>query len=316
VVVLALVILRSVGAEAARIDVAAAAFHPRPLVDPAAVPAQRLVTKPLPAVVAAVRAAERNAPLPSPLTPPIGSLHDDFYFFPSGCTPALHETTSKVCRLGSTASRKKLVVFGDSHAEMWMPTILAMAQRDGWVVIPLVKVRCVPRSWPGQDECGVWYRWAKRRAQALRPDVTLIIGSRAGTHDPPDSVKPISALSRLLKRSSASVIVVGDEPNQTRDPVDCLLSPGATMKTCTAQGTPVQLRTEAAIVADTRRNGVGYIDTLPWFCAHSRGSTTDELCPLVVNHTIDSIDRGHVSKTYALALAQPFRAAFRRELFR
>ena len=315
VMVMALVILHSVGAKAARIDVAAAAVNARPLVDPAAVAAARRATKPLPAVVAAVRAAERGAPLPSPLTSSISGLHDDFYFFPDGCTPDRHGTSSKICRLGSTTSRKTIVVFGDSHAEMWMPTILAMAQRDGWVVIPLVKVRCVPRSWPGHDECGTWYQWAKRRAQALRPDVTLIVGSRAGTHDPPDAVRPIAALGRSMKRYSASVIVVGDEPNQTRDPVDCLLAAGATMKTCTVKGTPVQLRTEAAIVSDARRNSIGYINTLPWFCAHPRGSATDELCPLVVNRTITAIDRGHASKTYALQLAQPFRAAFRRELF-
>jgi hypothetical protein len=36
----------------------------------------------------------------------------------------------------------------------------------------------------------------------------------------------------------------------------------------------------------------------------------------VVNHTITALDRGHASKTYALELLQPFRAAFRRELFR
>jgi peptidoglycan/LPS O-acetylase OafA/YrhL len=311
VVGLALVIVRSVGG-----GTAAAAVHARPLLDPATVALQRATSKPLPAVVAAVRAAERGAPLPSPLTPAVGSLRSDFYFFPDGCTPSRYGTSSKVCRLGSARARKTIVVIGDSHAEMWMPTILAMAQRDGWVVIPLVKVRCIPRTWPGTDDCGGWFRWARRQAQALRPDVTLIIGSRAGAFDPPAAVKPLGALSRAMKPYSATVIVMGDEPNQTRDPVDCLLASGSTMKTCTAAATPVQLQTEAAIAAAARRNGVGYISTLPWFCAHPRGSTTDYLCPLVVNRTITSIDRGHASKTYALELAQPFRAAFRRELFR
>jgi hypothetical protein len=199
---------------------------------------------------------------------------------------------------------------------MWMPAILAMAQRDGWAVIPLVKVRCVPRTWPGTDDCAAWYRWAKRQARALRPQVTMIVGSRSGTYDPLDAIDPIASLANAMKSVSASVIVVGDEPNQKRDPVDCLLAPGATMSTCAAMSTPVQLRTEAAIASALRANGVGFIDTIPWFCAHPRASTNGYLCPLVVNRTITAIDRGHASRTYVLELAQSFRAAFRRERFR
>jgi hypothetical protein len=177
-------------------------------------------------------------------------------------------------------------------------------------------VRCIPRTWPGSDDCAAWFRWARRQAQALRPAVTLIVGSRSGTHDPLDAVKPVVDLSRALRRSSASVIVLGDSPNQTRDPTDCLLAAGATMKTCTAVGTPVQAKTEALVAANVRRDGVGFVDVRPWFCAHPRGSATGWLCPLVVNQTITAIDRGHASRTYVLELLQPFRAAFRRELFR
>jgi hypothetical protein len=88
------------------------------------------------------------------------------------------------------------------------------------------------------------------------------------------------------------------------------------MSTCAAKSTPVQLRTEAAIASAARADGVGFIDTIPWFCAHPQGSATAYLCPLVVNRTITAIDRGHASRTYVLELAQSFRAAFRRELFR
>jgi hypothetical protein len=317
VLVVAFLMLSSIDRTAGRIDAAAAAVQPPALADPAAVVSNaRADTKALPAVVAAVRAAERGAPLPSPLTPPVDHLLGDVYMFPDGCTPAVGATRSKLCRLGDSASRKTIVVMGDSHAEMWMPAILAMARRDGWAVIPLVKVRCIPRGWSSSDECGTWFRWAERRAQALRPDVTLIIGSRSGTYNPSASVRPIAALSTSMKRFSASVIVVGDEPNQTREPVDCLLSAGATMKTCTATSTPAQLRTEAAIASDARKNGVGYISTWPWFCAHPRGSTSAFLCPMVINRTITARDRGHITQTYCLQLAPSFRSAFRRELFR
>ena len=53
---------------------------------------------------------------------------------------------------------------------------------------------------------------------------------------------------------------------------------------------------------------------LPW--NFIQASSVAVLCPLVVNRTISWIDQGHISETYGLELATPFRNAFRRELFR
>jgi len=190
-----------------------------------------------------------------------------------------------------------------------------MAGRDGWAVVPFVKPRCIPRSWSSKGECGKWYRWAARRASALRPDVTLVIGSWMGVWKPPRAIAPVGALATTMKRVSASVIVVGDVPGQRRDPTDCLLAPRATMATCTAEATRVQLSTNRTIAANARKQGVGFVDTLGWFCAHPRGSPSRYLCPLVVNRTVTCVDRGHISRTYGLELAPEFRLAFRRQLF-
>jgi hypothetical protein len=119
-----------------------------------------------------------------------------------------------------------------------------------------------------------------------------------------------------MKPSSRSVIVVGDAPGQSREPVDCVLDPHATMRTCTTEATKVQLRTTASIASNARRGGIGFVGTRGWFCARARGATTRYLCPLVINQTITYVDRGHISRTYALQLASLFRTAFRAELFR
>jgi hypothetical protein len=311
-VVVVLFILGSLDRTAGRFDAAAAAVQPAQLVHVSA-PAK---TRPLAAVVAAVRQAERGAPLPSPLTPSPGNLRGDFYGFPTGCSSRDGETTSKLCRLGTANSPKTIVVIGDSHAQMWMPPILQMAKRDRWAVVPLVKPRCIPRSWSSKGECGKWYRWARGRAAALHPDVILIIGSWMAVWAPERAIKPVGALGRAMKRVSASVIVVGDPPGQKRDPTDCLLAPRATMATCTSEATRVQLATNGAIAAHARKQGIGFVDTLGWFCGHAQGSSTRYLCPLVVNRTVTCVDRGHISRTYGLELEPVFRVAFRRELFR
>jgi len=225
------------------------------------------------------------------------------------------ETSSGICRLGATASTKTLVVIGDSHARMWMPTILRMAQRDGWVVVPFVKPRCVPRSWGDLATSAALGTWATGHAAALHPYVTLIIGSWAGTATPAAAIKPVAILSKAMKRSSASVIVLGDAPTQRREPVDCLLASGATMRTCTATATRAQLRADDAIADGAKRSRVGFISTRGCFCARPGRKSSSFLCPLVINQTISWADRGHISQTYALELAGPFRMAFRRALF-
>ena len=318
VLLVALVILGSLDETAARADAAAAAVRPAALVDPAAPGgAVRAGAKPLPAVVAAVEAARRGAPIPAPLTPSVAHLRGDFYTFPDGCAAGRGQTSSKLCRLGDTSSAKSIAVFGDSHAQMWMATILHMARRDGWAVVPFVKDGCIPRSWshPGRV-CGGWYRWAKAHAAAMHPDVTLIADSWAATRSPGPDIRAVGSLSASMKRYSASVIVVGDAPHQDRDPTNCLLAPNATMKTCTTKATRDDLYADTTIASNARRHRVGFMNTRGWFCARTPASALQYLCPLVVNRTITCVDQGHISRTYSLELAGPFRTAFRRELFR
>jgi hypothetical protein len=208
---------------------------------------------------------------------------------------------------------------GDSHMQMWMPTILRMAERDGWVVLPLVKSACTVGSWiryPKKPECNAWYRWATGRAKALKPDVTLIAGDWAPDTPVATAVKVIGTLTTTMKKFSKSVIVLSDPPQQKRQPVDCLLARGATMKTCSATVTRVQLSGDMQIAAGAKKRHVGFMSTRGWFCARTSTTKLEFLCPLVVNRTITHRDRDHISRTYGLELLSPFRGAFRRELFR
>jgi hypothetical protein len=66
------------------------------------------------------------------------------------------------------------------------------------------------------------------------------------------------------------------------------------------------------LVASTRHRKAtmthGWIDTLGWFCYQN-------LCPMVVGHTVTYVDQAHISQTYATQLVTVFRRAFRRQLF-
>ena len=314
ILAVAVPILIVLNARATRISEAAAAVRPAALVGQTT--AARDSWQPLPAVVQAVNAAKRNADLPWPLTPAVTDLRNDFYAFPAGCAAGRGQTSSTVCHLGASGAAKTIAVIGDSHAQMWMPTILRMARRDGWEVVPFVKVGCVPTKWLHTTDwgCTVWYRWALARAAKLHPQVTLLAASWADDPHPATAVRAVSALIGHVKRFSATTIVIGDSPHQHRNPVDCLLASAATMRTCSARASLAELQTDASVASSAAKHGVGFVKVTGWFCA--RASRVAVLCPLVVNRTISWIDLGHISETYGLELSTPFRNAFRRELFR
>jgi hypothetical protein len=86
------------------------------------------------------------------------------------------------------------------------------------------------------------------------------------------------------------------------------------MKTCSRVQSRTQQQTSAAIATSARKQRIGFLQTRGWFCAPTRNGRKI-LCPLVINQTITYVDRGHVSKTCALELDQPFRVGFRAALF-
>jgi peptidoglycan/LPS O-acetylase OafA/YrhL len=277
----------------------------------------------LPAVVAAVEAARRGDKIPSILVPPVSKLLNDSYGLPNGCEPApVTGTTSNICRLGDASSAKSIVVFGDSHASMWMPTILNMAQRDGWVVIPLIKTGCSPNGWtgPGYSDysaaklraCHAWYQWAVAQAKRLRPAVTLIAGCCTNQYpDNPVSIALINGFSTLAKTMqpySQSVVVIADDDGIAKDPVDCLLAPHATMKTCTTTQPDAILAYNNHLAEVANADNFGFLWTRGWFCYQKQ-------CPMVVDDTIVYRDTGHITQTYALRLNTAFREAFRQCIF-
>jgi SGNH domain (fused to AT3 domains) len=113
-------------------------FAPQPvLVKAQAAATGAGVSQLLPAVMHEVRAGSSRRGVPAALNPPVGQLLEDrHYGLPPDCSAHDGETTHNICRLGASSSSRAIVVIGDSHAEMWMPAILSLAQRDGWAVTP------------------------------------------------------------------------------------------------------------------------------------------------------------------------------------
>jgi peptidoglycan/LPS O-acetylase OafA/YrhL len=266
----------------------------------------------LPAVKASADASRSGAPIPSNLSPPIAQALNDHAIFPLSCQPTLTGSTAPICHLGDTSSQKTFVVMGDSHAEMYEPAILAMAARGHWNVVPLIKSGCTPPSWLGKtgtSSCHAWYRWALKQARALHPDVFLITGAFSGevTAQLASTTESLDEAVTTLRHSVRHLVIMGDDPRQSSQPVDCLLAPGADMKKCSTTwgGSQVDALGQIGDLAET--DGVPFIDPTNWYCGNDR-------CPMVIGHTVVYVDTGHVSKTYATQLAAPFRVTLRKAI--
>jgi peptidoglycan/LPS O-acetylase OafA/YrhL len=261
----------------------------------------------LPAVVAAVRAARRGAPIPSPLTPRTGQLRNfpPPYRLPDGCVLTdTGPTTGKVCRTGRASSSRLIVLIGDSHAHMWLPPLLRMAWRDGWAVVPLVRLGCMPETWVTNDRgCRDWYRWAIGQEVRLRPRIVLLGGSidERPTPGAQAAVNSLLETARTLK-PLGRVVVIGDPEGQSGDPVDCLLARHSTMASCTTTWPSSSLAAYDQVEQRAKELGVGFLPTRQFVCFEHQ-------CPVVIGHTIAWQDTSHLTVAYSSQIAEPFRAA-------
>jgi hypothetical protein len=107
-----------------------------------------------------------------------------------------------------------------------------------------------------------------------------------------------------MKRFSTSVVLMADNEGVSKQPADCLLARGATMRTCTTKWPAARFAFNDGLAKLAKARGFGLLKTRGWFCYQRQ-------CPMVVSNTIVYRDRGHITQTYALALSAVFRSTFR-----
>jgi peptidoglycan/LPS O-acetylase OafA/YrhL len=267
----------------------------------------------LPAVIAAVAAVRRDAPIPTHLAPPLAKLggvpHE--YALPDACIG--HDVSKRiatsVCRTGDISSTKVIVLLGDSHAWMWLPAIVEMARRDHLAVVPLLRLGCTPVRWMGRERdagCDAWYRWAVQQVGTLRPALILVTGSLSKKPSASEraGVANLTSAARTLRRLG-KVVVIGDPEGLERAPVDCLLSRHASMAACATTWPSQRFEVGDEVARQARAVGAGFLATRPLLCY-------ERTCPAVIGRTIAWADDNHVSGTYSAWVAPAFRAALLR----
>ncbi|SDT77632.1 acyltransferase family protein [Actinoplanes derwentensis] len=252
--------------------------------------------------------------LPRNLTPSFdGALRQRLAPQRDGCHVGLTGPFRPRSDCSYTTGRRTVVLFGDSHALQWFPTLDALARKNGWRLYNFTRSSCSPagiavderRARSRYLECDRWRADVLARIARLRPALLVVSSSvnyrqvLTGAPADPDAVWQTGWVRTLavLKRAAGQVVLLGDTPFLKVAPADCLSSNATNVSGCADPRAEVlpeprwrEIQRATAVAA-----GVPVIDPVPWLCA--------DRCPLVVGDTMVYRDSNHLTEAYARLVA-------------
>jgi peptidoglycan/LPS O-acetylase OafA/YrhL len=237
------------------------------------------------------------------------------------CLTGFHHDQPRICSFGTNTS-PTVVLFGDSHAEQWLPALRQVAETNRLRVVTLLKASCPstmvpiynPRLEREEPECNGWRNKALAYIANLKPSVVLISNSaeyvqRASVTDPYARLtaaqweRGTRATLEILNRIGSHVVLVRDTPRPDVDEPICLsrssdhpeLFPPSR---CEVQEdhalAPSVWSLEKSVAGDYAH--VSTLDMTDMFCASDR-------CPPMLNGIVVYRDTNHVSALFAASMA-------------
>jgi len=265
------------------------------------------------AVADAVDRVTLGAPPVSPLAQDLTEVMEDRNDRSASCTAQETDTEHEVCVSGDSDADRTMVLIGDSHAQMWLTPIDAVAERNGYRLVTLIKLGCTPydlTEWHFTrrepfEECTQFQEWVDGQLAELDPDV--IVASAATslrTVDPADGTllssqksapvirKGVASAVSAWRESADAVRLLGDVPQLPFVAADCLSDPENTAADCSFALSPFTLRSNALVRSGAGGQDVRFVDVIDMFCL-------ERTCPSVVEDIVVYFDDDHITDTYA-----------------
>jgi peptidoglycan/LPS O-acetylase OafA/YrhL len=266
-------------------------------------------------VQASVIAARHHMAIPSRLAPDILTVRDDE---PDVGACDYEHDSRELCPRGDPNANRSIVVFGNSHARMWIPAFDQMGKELGYRTYYFVKPNCsaslvsvgelVPGSplWP---ECDDFRSWALDQIAALHPDLAVVSssgpnpvvydqkGNRIAKPGIPSAVHDgYVDLFQQLSSSAKHTVLLRDVPKSEDLPDECLTQKGNDLGDCLFK--PLSASVDDADISENaaRSTGTDVVDPTRWIC-------WDGSCPAVIGNVLPYRDRGHLTTVYAESLA-------------
>ena len=150
----------------------------------------------------------------------------------------------------------------------------------------------------------------------MDPDLVLVTGYTTLTDLLTPDNKPApdpaaywaSGVADTLSNMSApgrKVVAIGMQPRASKEPLQCLGGPSATLQDCSYPVDALSLEVNRAERAAADRTGAEFVEWSAWVCY-------ENLCPMVVEKVATIYDNHHMTATFSATLADEMTSELRR----
>jgi peptidoglycan/LPS O-acetylase OafA/YrhL len=266
-------------------------------------------------VQASVIAARHHMAIPSKLDPDILTVRDNE---PDVGACDYEHDSRDLCPRGDPDADRSIVVFGNSHARMWIPAFDKIGEELGYRTYYFVKPNCaatlvsvgelVPGSplWP---ECDDFRSWALDQVASLDPDLVVVASSgpnpvlydKDGNKIPREGVDDAVRegyvdLFTQLSTTAQRTVLLRDIPKSEDLPDECLTKKGNDLGDCLFTPLPASVNDANISEQAADETGTDVVDPTKWIC-------WDGSCPTVVGDLLPYRDRGHLTTVYVASLS-------------
>jgi peptidoglycan/LPS O-acetylase OafA/YrhL len=241
-----------------------------------------------------------------------------------GCMVGIPGTNSNRCLYGNKHGDKTLVLFGDSHAMQYFPTVEELVQQRGWRLIVLTKAECPPEELEVKSmvedreysQCDEWRQSALERIETGDEHTTVIMSGDTeytpyGPHgeelsgDAAANAMEAGYLRTLnrIKAAGPRTVVIRDNPTSTEDVPSCVSEDIQHLDRCS-----FPRKREWDREYDVRAAKASPETHLVSFIADI---CPGEICRAVIGNALTYRDKDHLTATFARTLEPMLEADFR-----
>ncbi len=238
------------------------------------------------------------------------------HFLGKYCQSFVPWTSTPICVRGDLRAKRLIVIYGDSHAQMWASALTIIARRDHYRLVVLSKEYCPaelltvinPPGWHQPDgpyaNCDQWHTWVVHWINTHKPSILIVTQESGGFYQAPMAAgapahhfsmvqwqQGLEALLQAVTVPHIEKVVLGNIPTMIQNVPDCLSANPHDVQACSSPPATALSAYLGVEKAAAQQSGARYVNTTPWFC-----STT---CVPIVGRYVVYFDNQHMTETYA-----------------